>query len=306
MKILVTGGAGFIGHHVALHLLSKGFDVVVLDSFERASPLATRRLKETSITVVKGDVREASLLSSVLRNNVDVVVHCAAYIDVSESFEKPVEYVDNNVAGTVAIAHSCHKYGAKLIHLSSAAVYGNPIQLPIPEEHPLNPISPYGLSKVLSEKVVEFYGKLGLKYTILRPFNVYGPGQTPSYAGVIVKFIERVKKKLPPIIYGDGEQTRDFIHVQDLAEFIELIIEKNVWNKTFNVGTGKPTKIIDLAKTVMKIAGVEGEPVFAPPRPGDIKHSYADISKAKKTLGFKPKISLKEGLRKLIQEHERL
>lgn len=189
-----------------------------------------------------------------------------------------------------------------MVFLSSAAVYGDPVTLPVSEDHPLNPLSPYGLSKVFSEKVVEFFGRHGLRYTILRLFNVYGPSRRgSSYAGVIARFIDRVRQGLPPVVYGDGEQTRDFIHVLDVARFIELVVEKRLWGEVFNVATGKPTRIADLAKLIIELFNLGIEPLYSPPRAGDIRHSYADISKAVKLLGFNPSIELEEGLKQLIQ-----
>jgi len=208
----------------------------------------------------------------------------------------------NNVLGTASIAKACLNKGVKLlIYLSSAAVYGEPVNPPISEMHPMNPISPYGLSKLIGEEVVRFYSKYGLKHVILRLFNVYGPGQSKAYAGVVTRFIERAVKGLPPIIYGNGEQTRDFIHVNDVSEAIKQTIERSVVNETFNIGSGTPTKIKDLANLVMEVAKLNCEPIYRKPRVGDIKHSYADISKAEKLIDFKPKVNLNEGLKELVK-----
>jgi len=229
-------------------------------------------------------------------------VHAAAYVSVCESMRKPALYFRNNVEGTANVAKACLDSGVKLmIYLSSAAVYGEPVSLPISETHPTNPTSPYGLSKLMGEELVRFYSKYGLKHVILRLFNVYGLGQSKAYAGVVTRFIERAVKGLPPIIYGDGEQTRDFIHVRDVSEAVEQILEKGVVNETFNVGSGIPTKIKDLAELVMNIVKLNREPIYRKPRVGDIKHSYADISKAENLIDFKPKVNLNEGLKELIE-----
>jgi len=301
VKVLITGGAGFIGHNLALYLADRGFDVVVYDSLERASSLGVSRLREKGVPIIVGDVRDEVKLKSSLRG-VDVVVHAAAYVDVEESVRKPLMYFDNNVLGTVSTAKcSLDSNVDFLVYLSSAAVYGNPKYLPIDENHPTEPISPYGLSKLMSEYVLRFYGRVyGLRYAILRIFNVYGPGQTSSYAGVVSKFIERIKEGLPPIIYGDGSQTRDFIYVDDVSEAIKLAIEKKVCD-VFNIASGREISINELAEIILRISGLKVKPIYEDKRPGDIERSVADISKAVRILGFKPKVSLEQGLEMLLR-----
>ena len=297
LRVLVTGGAGFIGHNIAIHLFSKGFDVVVYDSMERASRLGVMRLERFGVPVVRVDVMGVRNL-----RGFDVVVHCAAYVDVAESMENPGIYFSNNVVGTASVAKASADSGSLMIYMSSASVYGDPVVIPIPEDHPIKPISPYGLSKAMGEQVVELFSRIyGLKYIILRLFNVYGPGQSQSYAGVITRFIESVLRGEPPRIYGDGSQTRDFIHVSDVARAVELAIERKAYNEVFNIGSGKQISILELARLIMRLANLEGEPVFDKPRPGDIKHSLADISKARKILGFEPSIPLEKGLEDLIR-----
>jgi len=298
MRILITGGAGFIGHHTALHLRSRGYDVVVYDTLERASERAVARLREAGIQIYRRDVREPARLE-----DFDAVVHCAAYVDVSESMAKPREYFENNVVGTASMAKASADAGALFIYISSASVYGDPVELPISEAHPLRPISPYGASKAMGEQVVELFSKIyGLRYVILRLFNVYGPGQNPSYAGVISRFVENARKGLPPRIYGDGSQTRDFIHVEDVARAIELAIVKEPVGQVFNIASGRRISILELARLVMRLAGVGGEPVFDRPRLGDIRHSFADISKARKILGFEPRVPIERGIEELLAE----
>jgi len=301
MNVLVTGGAGFIGHNIALHLKRLGYGVTAFDSLKRATEFACRRLASCSIPIIKGDVLNSRSINAALRN-VDVAIHAAAYISVKESMKKPALYIRNNVAGTASIAKACLQKRVGLIYISSAAVYGEPSATPISENHPTIPISPYGLSKLMGEQIVEFYAKQGLKYAVLRLFNVYGPGQSSAYAGVITCFINRLSEGKPPIIYGDGQQTRDFIHVYDVAEAIRLAIEGGLVNEAINIATGKPTAIKDLAELLIKLTRRDLKPIFMKARIGDVKHSYADISKAKSLLGFKPKINLEEGLIKLIEE----
>ncbi|MEM0011146.1 MAG: NAD-dependent epimerase/dehydratase family protein [Candidatus Bathyarchaeia archaeon] len=301
MKVLITGGAGFIGHNAAIFLKSVGFEVTAFDNLKRSAESAINRLHVSGVPIVKGEVLNAVTLKKALKG-VDVVVHAAAYVSIRESMRKPALYFRNNVEGTTNVAKACLDNGVKLmIYLSSAAVYGEPASLPVSETHLTNPTSPYGLSKLMGEEVVRFYSKYGLKYVILRLFNVYGFGQSKAYAGVITRFIERAVKGLPPIIYGDGNQTRDFIHVNDVSEAIKRAIENNVVNETLNIGSGVPTKIRDLAELVMKITKLNRKPIYRGPRIGDIKHIYASISKAESLMGFKPRINLNEGLKELIE-----
>jgi UDP-glucose 4-epimerase len=276
VKILVTGGVGFVGGYTAKYLAEKGFDVVVVDSMERCSRFYVDILEKLGIPIARSDVKVYECC-----RGFDVVIHAAAYISVAESIEKPVEYIDNNVVSTAAIAYKAAKSMSKFIYISSASVYGNPVKLPIPENHPLNPLSPYGLSKLLGELVVMNFGKVyGLRYSILRLFNVYGPGQSRDYAGVVSIFIERALKNLPLVIYGDGNQTRDFIYVKDVAEVITKFIEKDLFvNDVYNVGTGRPISINELARKVMDVVGRDVDVVYQPERPGDIRHSYADNKK---------------------------
>jgi UDP-glucose 4-epimerase len=271
---------------VAAYLVERGFRVVAVDSLERAS--AVKRLEEAGVSLIVGDVRSVDLPPA------EAVVHAAAYINVEESWERPYEYMWNNAAATARVAKRCAETGARLVYISSAAVYGEPQRLPIDENHPTKPLSPYGLSKLAGEQVAQM---LAPGAAVLRLFNVYGPGQTGPYAGVVSKFIERAKGGLPPVIYGDGTQTRDFVHVADVAQFVEIVLNRGATG-VYNVGTGRAVSIRELAAIVMRLAGLSGEPLYAPPRPGDIKHSVADVSKAK-SLGWQPQIPLEEGLREL-------
>ena len=302
IRILIIGGAGFIGHNVALHLSSRGYDIVILDNLERASEWALERLEERGIRIIRGDVRDPIDL-----RGFDVIIHCAAYVDVEESFSKPSEYFSNNVVGTASIAKTTSDSDFIFIYISSASVYGDPRVLPIPEDHVIRPISPYGASKAMGEEVLELFSRIyGLRYITLRLFNVYGPDQNPSYAGVITRFVESASMGRPPTIYGDGSQTRDFIHVLDVARAIELAIEKRPLEEAINIGSGRSISILELAKIVMRLAEIEVEPVFDIKRPGDIMHSCADIRKAREVLGFEPKISLEDGIKELLMMQKQL
>jgi len=292
MKIVVTGGAGFIGSHVATALKAAGYSVVAVDNLERAA--SAKALEEAGVPLVVVDLRWGEVPRG------DVYIHAAAYIDVEESFQKPFEYAVNNAAATLRLAAKARREGARLVYISSAAVYGEPKRLPIDEDHPTDPTSPYGLTKLWGEHAAALYGKMGLKYAVVRPFNVYGPRQSGPYAGVIAKFVERARKGLPPVIYGDGEQTRDFIHVADVAELVKTVVERGA-EGVYNAGTGRAVSVRELARLVCKLAGVDAEPIHAPPRPGDIRHSVADIRRAK-ALGWAPRVELEEGLRQLLAD----
>ena len=189
----------------------------------------------------------------------------------------------------------------RFIYVSSAAVYGNPRYLPINEDHPTEPLSPYGVSKLAGEYFSKTLFRGDGRVLILRLFNVYGPGQNPEYAGVIARFMERLAAGEPPIIYGDGEHTRDFIHVSDVVEAIEKALKADVREDAIlNIGTGKPTTINELAYRMVKVFKANVKPIYAPPREGDIRHSYASIEKAATILKWRPKVSLDSGLKDLI------
>ena len=302
MKILVTGVAGFIGSHLCLSLLSRGFEVWGLDDLSHGDLGRVEELEEYGLRFVKVDIRDRVEVRRVLREVKPVgVAHLAALISVPESFEKPALYMAVNVEGTRNLVSAANEVGVeRFVYASSAAVYGNPVRLPIDEDHPTKPVSPYGKSKLLGEKCVlnEFRGSA----FSLRLFNVYGRGQNPEYAGVITKFLERVSRGEPPIIYGDGEQTRDFVYVGDVVDaFIRALTSSLRGAYVFNIGTGNAVTINQLARMIIKLAGLNVEPIHADPRPGDIRHSYADISRTKRVLGWQPKISLEEGLKRLVE-----
>jgi UDP-glucose 4-epimerase len=231
------------------------------------------------------------------------VIHLAALISVEESFEKPGLYFDVNLEGTLRIVEKMTELGVKkIIFSSTAAVYGNPVQLPITEEHPLNPMSPYASSKLCSEFAIRnLFENSGIQYVILRFFNVYGPGQDPAnpYSGVITRFAYNLLTDKPLVIYGDGRQTRDFVYIKDVVESVRLSLEKRV-SGIFNVGTGKETCVIELAKTLSRIIGKSPNIVYSRPRRGDVRRSVADISKATRILGYQPKYSLENGLKEYI------
>ncbi len=307
MRVVVTGGAGFIGHHIVAKLVRQGHEVTVVDNLSRPSPRGLATLKQLNVNLLKADITDYATIHEALRRlRPDAVVHAAALIDVAESVEEPHTYMHVNAEGTAAVARAAISADVRrVIYLSSAAVYGVPKYLPVDEGHPTKPISPYGASKLAGELVLEsLMGSLGKpEYVTLRLFNVYGPGQNPSspYSGVITKFIHAVTGGKEIVIYGDGEQSRDFIHVEDVAEAVIKALTATEACVTLNIGTGTRTTINELAKLVMGVAEKEVPVKYAPPRKGDIRHSVASIEKARKVLGWEPRVGLIEGLRTLLE-----
>jgi len=298
----VAGGAGFIGSHLVKALVKAGHQVRVLDNLSTGSVENLADVLD-AIEFVRGDVSDYGAVESAVRG-VDAVVHLAALIDVAESVEKPDLYFDVNVRGTYNVAKASRNINT-FVFASSSAVYGEPIRVLIPEDHPLMPKSPYAASKISGEAFVQaFANQYGFRPVILRLFNVYGPKQSRAYAGVIIEFIRRVSRGEPPIIFSDGEQTRDFIHVGDVVEAIMLSLRNERVRGVFNIGSGEGVTINHLARLILKLMGREDlKPIYAPPRPGDIRHSIADISRARKELGFKPKVGLEAGIKELIKHN---
>lgn len=303
MQVLVTGGAGFIGSHVVDALISRGDTVTVLDDLS-SGKLENLKTHEGSraFRFIRGDIRDAKAVDKALAG-VDAVVHEAAMVSVPLSIKNPGLVNSVNVDGTANLLKASLSHGVKrFVYASSCAVYGKQKKLPIKEEAQPNPLSPYAASKLAAEKKCLSSEGKRLKTVCLRYFNVYGPRQSGGeYAGVMVKFMERLQASQPPIIYGDGEQTRDFIHVQDVVGATLLALEReSVAGEVINIGTGKGTKINELCELFLKAAGKPNiNPVYEAPRAGDIRHSWADITKARKLLGFKPKIKLEKGIEML-------
>jgi len=306
-RVLVTGGAGFIGSHLVDGLMSGGFDVVVLDDLSsgRRENLSLH-LGEPNFCLVEGDVRVKADVKKALEG-VNVVFHLAAIVSVDFSVKNPLLVNEVNVGGTLNVLKESLKAGVKrFVYASSCAVYGEPVRLPIDEEHPTKPMSPYGVSKLAAEHYCRvFYGVYGFETVCLRFFNVYGSRQVVGpYSGVIMKFIDRLKRGEEPIIYGDGEQTRDFVFVGDVVDAcLRTMRCKNCVGETINVGSGVETTVNKLADVLIELFGSRNiKPVYAEPKAGDIRRSYADLSRAERLLGYKPGKSLMEGLTMLLGE----
>jgi UDP-glucose 4-epimerase len=304
-KVLVTGGAGFIGSHVVDRLVNDGYEVRVIDNLSTGNlDNIQNHLNSGRVEFVKGDIREASTVKVTLEG-VDAVIHLAALVSVPLSIQNPTLTFDINLLGTLNLLRSSiEKSIDRFVFVSSCAVCGDPKSLPVNEETPTDPISPYAESKLIGERYcLGFSEKQLLESVVLRFFNVYGPRQTMNdYSGVITRFLECCDRKLPLTIYGDGSQTRDFVNVTDVAAAVVASMESKVTGEVFNIGSGRPTTINELAKSIIELTGSKNGVRFEKARAGDIKDSYADVSKAKKLLGFEAKLSLINGLETLIEE----
>jgi len=293
MKILVTGGAGFIGKHLVKYLLKKNHSVTIFDNFSNSSKNSTSILIKLGVKIIEGDIKKINEIQNASMNQ-NIVIHLAAKISVSESIKNPMETFQNNVDGTKNVLIACEKNNVeKIILASSAAVYGEGIpKIKLTEESKMNPISPYGKSKVKMElEIKEFEINNNVNCIILRFFNIYGIGQTPEYAGVITKFIERIKENKPLKIFGDGFQTRDFIAIDDV---IDSIYNAILYGKsgTYNIASGKITTIKEMAELMISINGKKLDIEYTNEQKGDIRNSEADISLAKKEIRYFPKFKL--------------
>jgi UDP-glucose 4-epimerase len=296
-KYLITGGAGFIGSHIAEYLSEQGNEVTILDSLRTGFE---KNLDGLKVNFVNGDIRDADLLSE-LAKNTDCIFHLAALVSVPESLLKVKECIDINVNGTINILESARKNtNCKVVLSTSAANYGdNPI-LPKVETMVPEPMTPYSITKLDGEYYLKMYlDQYNLQTAALRYFNVFGPRQNPksSYAAAVPIFINNALQNKPITIYGDGLQTRDFIYVKDVVKANFMASEKG--NGTFNVALGNSTSVLDLAKKIINLTNSKSEIKFLDERPGDIKHSRADVTKFKK-LGFSPKYSLDDALEETI------
>jgi nucleoside-diphosphate-sugar epimerase len=306
-KILVTGGAGFIGSHLVDRLLSEEFEVTVLDDFSTGRVQNISHHKNArDFHVVHGDIRDAEVVKNAVED-VDAVFHEAALVDVALSTEEPFLFNDVNVVGTLNLLKVCADSGIRrFVFASSAAVYGDSEPAKKSEDMLPRPISPYGVTKLAAENYVRVFGDLyGLETVSLRCFNVYGrrQGFGSSYSGVITAFLSRLLNNQAPVIHGDGKQTRDFVNVGDVVSAKILALKsKNAVGEIFNIASGKAITIGDLAEILQRITDKEHlKPIFAEPRIGDIKHCLADISKAERLLGFHPEVKISDGLLRLVQ-----
>jgi len=301
MKYVVTGGAGFIGNNIVKLLVKKGHNVDIIDNLHTGKK---ENLKEIfdEINFYQVDIRNKKDLEKIIKN-CDGIFHEAALTAVPESFEKPQEYNEVNVIGTKNIFEVAKKEKIRVVYASSSSIYGDVKNTPIKENAYRKPINPYGQTKLDDEFLAEKLSKNNVSIIGLRYFNVYGIGQTGSYAGVITKFLENIKNQKSFIVNGNGNQIRDFIHVKDIAQANITAMESKTKNGFFNIGTGIPTSINDLAKLMVELSNHKHEIIHGPQLEGDIEISQADMNFTNKSFNWSHKINLKEGLKDLIKNY---
>ena len=298
MKILVTGGAGFIGSHIVEYLVQRGDDVTILDNLHSGKMQNLSKINN-DINFVNGDIRDYELLERLTKDS-DGVFHQAALVSVPQSFKMQDEYFDVNTNGTENILKLAKEYGFKVVYASSSSVYGNQKQISIKESNDKSPANPYAQTKLKAELLAEKYSEMGVHVIGLRYFNVYGRRQSKEYAGVIKLFLERIQQKNAPKINGDGLQTRDFVYVEDVVKANILAMESNVKHKFFNVGMGYSVSILDLANMVIDASGLSLKPIHDSQLPGDIRSSQADLELINKLLKWKPITKLEDWLIEVI------
>jgi len=296
MKALVTGGAGFIGSNLVYLLLAEGMTVKVLDNLSTGY---RKNLDGLPVEFIRGDVRDKDLVERISQG-IDLVFHLAASIGNVKSLNNPYEDSEINVLGMVNILEAARRAKVeRIIYSSSAAIFGELVTMPISEEHPQNPDSPYGVSKLAAEKYMLCYGKLyAMTIVCLRYFNVYGVNQRyDAYGNVIPIFADRLITGKPLTIFGDGEQTRDFVNVKDVAIANYLAATSARVSAVYNVGSGTSITVNKLSRLVQESSGITATSVeYAAPRPGEVRHCRAEITKAKTELGFSPETEIRTGL----------
>jgi len=303
-KYLVTGGAGFIGSNIVETLVAGGEEVVVIDD------LSTGKIENiepwiNSIKFIEGDIRDREKVREAM-SGVDYVLHQAALASVPRSIENPVLVNEVNVSGTITLLEEARKAGIKrFVYAASSSAYGDTEVLPKTEDMPAAPLSPYAVSKLTGEYYCSVYNHVyGLSTVSLRYFNVFGPRQDPNsqYAAVIPIFISSLLRGERPTIFGDGEQSRDFTFVTNVVNANILASRcEEAAGQVLNVACGERYTLNELFSLLRQMINVEIDPVYADPRPGDVKHSQADISRAKELLKYEPEISFKEGLEKTVE-----
>jgi UDP-glucose 4-epimerase len=300
---LVTGGAGFIGSNLVKALLSQGEKVRVLDNFSTGKKENLKGVLDR-IELIEGDIRDVEAVNRAVQG-VDYILHQAALPSVPRSIADPKSSTSVNIDGTVNLLVAAKDSGVrKFVIASSSSVYGDTPTLPKHENMTPNPLSPYALTKLADEQYCQIFSRIyGIKTVCLRYFNVFGPGQDPNsqYAAVIPKFIISLLQDLPPTVFGDGEQSRDFTFIDNVVQANLLAARSDVSDGTpFNIACGQRISLNELLEELGAILSKKIAPVYQPPRPGDVKHSLADIERAKKYLGFKPVVATREGLKKTV------
>jgi UDP-glucose 4-epimerase len=301
VRILVTGGAGFIGSHVVDRFVGLGHEVVVFDNLSSGR----REFVHPQARLVVADLTDARAIERCLAEfRPEIVDHHAAQIDVRHSVDDPVHDAGTNILGALALLQSCTRHGVrKFVYASTGgALYGEGRALPATEEHPVNPESPYGVSKHTVEHYLYLWKLLhGLDYTVLRYPNVYGPRQNPhGEAGVNAIFIGLMLRGKRPRIFGSGEQVRDYVYVGDVVEANVLALDRG-GGEMVNIGTGVGTSVNDIVRELNAVLGTRIEPIYEPPRPGEVQRIYLDATRAGRVLGWKPQVAFTEGLRRTVE-----
>jgi UDP-glucose 4-epimerase len=299
MGVLVTGGAGFIGSNIVDGLIEEGHKVIIVDNLSTGKK---ENLNEEA-EFYQLDIRDQELEKVFEENNITHVIHHAAQIDVQHSIKDPLFDAQNNILGTINVLEMAKKYEVeKIIYASSAAVYGEPDYLPVDEEHPIKAMSPYGITKHTPEHYIKMYNELyDLKYTIFRYSNVYGPRQDPKGEGGVVSiFVDKMLAEERPVIFGDGQQTRDFIHVYDIVKANLLALDKGD-NILINISTESRDSVNDLVDYLNEVLPYNLEAIYEDARKGDILHSSLANSKAKELLGWTPDYDFRAGLEQTVE-----
>jgi len=304
MKYLVTGGSGFIGSNIAHELVKRGEDVRVIDNFSTGNKVNIAEI-ENRIELIDGDIRDFWTVQEAVAG-VDYVLHQAALPSVPRSISNPLTSNSVNIDGTLNLLEASKSAGVKrFVMASSSSVYGDTPALPKREDMPTDPLSPYAITKLANEKYCKvFYELYGLETVCLRYFNIFGPRQDPKseYAAVIPRFITALLNGRQPVVYGDGEQSRDFTFVSNAVDANLLATTAAIKpGRYYNIACGAQYTLNDLLDMLREIIGTDIEAKYTPPHPGDIKHSFADISLARKELGFDPKVDFKAGLKKTVE-----
>lgn len=305
-KVLVTGGAGFIGSHLTEALLQEGHRVRVLDDFstgKRENLIFDK--KYPSLEIIEGDIRHLAICQKAMKG-IEYVFHQAALPSVQRSVEDPLGSNAVNVGGTLNILSAAREETVKrVIYASSSSIYGDTPTLPKHEEMPSNPLSPYALQKYIGEQYCRlFYQLYGLETVSLRYFNIFGPRQDPNsiYSAVIPKFIDALLQGVPPIIFGDGEQSRDFTYIENVVQANLLAMSaEHLHGEAINVACAEKTSLNQLLNIVREILGSKLSPVYEEPRQGDVRHSLADIRKGKDILNYEPNVGVELGLKKTVE-----
>jgi len=300
MKYVVTGGAGFIGSHIARRLVNDGHQITIVDNLSRGDVKNFADFRD-DVDFSRTDILDLDELTKVARD-ADGMFHQAALASVPQSFSEPELYNSVNVVGTKNVFELAERFGFKVVYASSSSVYGPQEVLPIKEEAPKNPVSPYAQNKLDCETAAKHYTNQGVKIIGLRYFNVFGIGQNPHYAGVIPMFLEKLLGKKPPIIEGDGNQVRSFTFVDDVVDANILAMNSSADGVFLNIASERFISINDLARVMIEMSGLDISPEYTEPRRGDIKNSRADTSLAKHVIGWAPKTSLAEGLKTVFSQ----